>query len=116
MPEIEPRARIFGSTADLLLGHRQKVTAGIPGCTCGASFSDVPLAIVPALHAQHVSEAVTCHVLDAAFAEIQADLEHYVATPDRWTKEPGHDSYSAKSAINRMVSREVRRAAATAAS
>ncbi|WP_026535758.1 hypothetical protein [Arthrobacter sp. H14] len=116
MPETEPRARIFGSTADLLLGHRQKVTAGVPGCTCGESFPEATWAVAPALHAQHVSEAVTFHVLNAAFAEIQVDMEHYAATPARQAREGSHDSYSAARAITRMMTREGRRTAVKVAS
>ncbi|GAA4035121.1 hypothetical protein GCM10023063_19360 [Arthrobacter methylotrophus] len=79
--------RLFGTTADVVLAHREKITAGVPGCTCGKSYPTDSHSYCAVLHAQHVAIEAVTHVLDAAVAAIRADLDAYERDPEaveRW--------------------------------
>lgn len=97
--------RIFASSSDVLLGHREKITAGVPGCTCGEAYPEDSYPYFPVLHAQHVAEVIVFHVLDAAVAAVHADVEDFARNPARW-KSGGHDSMAAIDAINEMARAE----------
>lgn len=102
----EPQApadhlRLYGSSADIVLAHRDKLTAGVPGCTCGKSYPEDSHGYYAILHAQHVADEVVTHVLTAAVTAIRTDLEDFARTPERWSA-GGHDSMAAIDAITAM--------------
>jgi hypothetical protein len=108
--EPEPQApadhlRLYGSSADIVLAHRDKLTAGVPGCTCGKSYPEDSHGYSAVLHAQHVADEVVTHALAAAVAAIRDDLEDFARNPGRWGT-GGHDSAAAIDAIIKMASRE----------
>lgn len=77
---------LFATTAHLLHSHREKVAAGVPGCTCGHSFPADSHREHTRLHAAHVSESVVFHVLAAAVKAVKAAV-------------PGHEGATAVEAI-----------------
>jgi hypothetical protein len=97
--------RLFASSSDVVLAHRDKITAGVPGCSCGKSYPEGSYSYSAALHAQHVADEVVSHVLDAAVAAVHADLEDFARNPDRWDS-GDHDSMAAIDVINKMACRE----------
>lgn len=111
-PTVEPSAdhlRLFASSADVALSHREKITAGVPGCTCGKTYPEDSHGYYPMLHAQHLADEVVTHVLAAAVAAVRADLEDFARNPDRWAA-GGHDSMAAIDAITRMSHLEAEQA------
>lgn len=107
-PEPRPvpdHQRLFTAGADVVLAHRDKVTAGVPGCTCGKSYPENSHGYYAVLHARHVSEEVVTRVLAAAVAAVRADLEDFARDPERWGAGQ-HDSSAAIDAIINMASRE----------
>lgn len=99
------RLRLYGSSADVVLAHREKITAGVPGCTCGKSYPEDSHGHYTILHARHVANEVVTHVLAAAVAAVRADLEDFARDPERWST-GGHDSAAAIDAIIKMASCE----------
>ncbi|ACL42050.1 hypothetical protein Achl_4099 (plasmid) [Pseudarthrobacter chlorophenolicus A6] len=97
--------RLMASSSDVLLGHRDKITAGVPGCSCGTTYPEDSFSYFPILHAQHMAEEVVSHVLNAAVTAVRTDQEHYAGHPARWRPE-GHDSNAAIEAITNMAARE----------
>lgn len=97
--------RLYGSSADVVLAHRDKITAGVPGCSCGKSYPEDSHGYSAVLHAQHLADEVVNHVLAAAVAAVRADLEGFAQDPDRWVA-GSHDSAAAIDAIIKMASRE----------
>jgi hypothetical protein len=106
----EPQApaehlRLYSSSADIVLAHRDKITAGVPGCTCGKAYPDNSYGYYAVLHARHVADEVVTHTLAASVAAIRTDLEDFVRNPDRWSAGT-HDSGAAIDAIIKMAGRE----------
>lgn len=97
--------RLMASSSDLLLGHRDKITAGVPGCICGVTYPEDSFSYFPILHAQHLAEQVVSHVLNAAVTAIRTDQEHYAGNPSSWRPQ-GHDSNAAIEALTKMAARE----------
>lgn len=94
--------QLLASSTDLVFGHRDKITAGVPGCTCGTSYPDDSYSYYPVLHAQHVAEEMVRHVLAAAVAAVKADREDFTQDPSRWLSE-GHDSLAAIEAVQKLA-------------
>lgn len=101
-PAVPDHERLLDSTSDVLIGHRDKITAGVPGCLCGKTYPEGSFSYFPILHAQHLADVAVRHVLEAAAAAVHADQEDYAAHPTRWGR-GGHDSDAALEAINQMV-------------
>lgn len=97
--------RLYASSADVVLAHRDKLTAGVPGCTCGKSYPEDSHGYAAILHARHVADEVVTHVLAATVAAIRADCEDFARNPERWGA-GGHDSMAAIDAITTMARRE----------
>lgn len=102
---VPDHLRLFGAGADVVLAHREKMTAGVPGCTCGNTYPADSHGFYPVLHARHVADEVVTRVLAAAVAAVRADLEDFARDPDRWAA-GSHDSAAAIDAIIKMASRE----------
>ncbi len=56
---------LFASISALVYHHREKLTAGVPGCTCGRTYPEGSHAFFPLLHSRHVAEEVISHILAA---------------------------------------------------
>ena len=68
--------RLVGQTAKVLLEHRQRVRAGVPGCTCEVEFDSY--LTMPEEHARHVA-AVTVAATIAAIRTSGVHLSELVA-------------------------------------
>jgi hypothetical protein len=104
-PPVPDHKCLFAAGADVVLAHRDKVTAGVPGCTCGKLYPENSHGYYAVLHARHVSEEVVTRVLAAAVAAVRADLQDFARDPERWGAGQ-HDSSAAIDAIINMASRE----------
>lgn len=93
------------TSCDVVLAHRDKITAGVPGCICGRTYPEDSFGHYAILHAQHVADEVVIHALAAAVAAIHADREDFDHHPDRWS-DGGHDSMAAIEAITNLIRRE----------
>ena len=62
-------------TRALLESHREKFTAGVPGCSCGEMFASDAHHDIVALHAAHVAGLVILLVLSAAAAAVRSGAE-----------------------------------------
>lgn len=96
--------QLLASSGDLAFGHRDKLTAGVPGCTCGKTYPEDSHSYYAVLHAQHVAEEMVPHVLAAAVAAMKADREDFARDPSRWLSE-GHDSLAAIEAVGKLARR-----------
>lgn len=96
--------QLLASSTDLVFGHREKITAGVPGCTCGKPYPEDSHSYYPVLHAQHVAEEMVRHVLSAAVAAVKADREDFARDPSRWLSE-GHDSLAAIEVVGKLARR-----------
>jgi hypothetical protein len=63
------------TTRDLLEGHRERLSAGVPGCSCGEAFPADAHREHTRLHAAHVAGLVILHVLSAAAAAVRTGAE-----------------------------------------
>jgi hypothetical protein len=105
-PEVVPdHLRLYDAGADVVLAHREKFIAGVPGCSCGKKYPENSHGYYPVLHARHVADEVVTRVLAAAVTAVRADLEDFARDPDRWAA-GSHDSAAAIDAIIKMASRE----------
>lgn len=95
------RLQLLASTTDIVLGHRDKITAGVPGCTCGKTYPEDSHGYFAVLHAQHVAAQTVAHALTTVVAAILADHEDFAGDPSRWVTE-GHDNLAAIEAINKL--------------
>jgi hypothetical protein len=102
---IPDHQRLFATGAEVVLAHRDKITAGVPGCTCGKSYPDDSHGYYALLHARHVSDQLITCVLAAVVAAIREDLDEYARDPERWNAGQ-HDSAAAIDAIIKMADRE----------
>ncbi|MET4144295.1 hypothetical protein [Arthrobacter sp. UYCo732] len=91
------------TSCDVVLGHQDKITAGVPGCICGLTYPEDSFAYWAVRHAQHVADEVVSHTLAAAVAAIRAGSENY-DHPDRWGAK-GCDSQTAIDAITNLLRR-----------
>lgn len=48
-----------------MLGHRERVVAGVPGCSCKAVYPGTTVRELSFYHADHLSRLVATHVLGA---------------------------------------------------
>lgn len=80
------------TTRDLLENHRERLNAGVPGCSCGEAFAADAHRQHARLHAAHVAGLVVLHVLSAAAAAVRTGAE-------------STDTQAAVSAIAGMVRR-----------
>lgn len=94
--------QLLSSSTDLVFGHRDRITAGVPGCTCGTTYPEDSHSYYAVLHAQHVAEQMVRHVLAAAVAAVKADREDFAQDPSRWMSE-GHDSLAAIEAVGKLA-------------
>ncbi|MBG0738918.1 hypothetical protein IV500_05710 [Paeniglutamicibacter antarcticus] len=94
--------RLLDSSSEVVLSHREKITAGVLGCTCGKSYPGCSYTYFAVHHARHVAEEVTLRVLSAAVAAVRADQDDFSRTPDRWVA-GSHDSAAAINAIITMA-------------
>lgn len=61
-PAAPPVSRaLLDATWAVVLGHRQFIRAGVPGCSCGVTFDSH--ATFVADHTQHLTQEVVTHVL-----------------------------------------------------
>jgi hypothetical protein len=63
------------TTRELLEGHRERLRAGVPGCSCGEAFPADAHREHARLHAAHVAGLVILHVLSAAAAAVRTGAE-----------------------------------------
>lgn len=105
-PEVPAdHLRLHASTSGVVLAHREKISAGVPGCTCGRAYpADSSLHFV-VRHAHHVADEVLSHVLAAAIAGIPDDQDAFGRDPARWSAGV-YDSETALLAISNMARRE----------
>lgn len=107
-PPAEPipdHLRLYDAGADVVLAHREKITAGVPSCSCGKKYPENSHGYYPVLHARHVADEVVTRVLAAAVTAVRADREDFVRDPQRWAA-GSHDSDAAIDAITKMASRD----------
>jgi hypothetical protein len=80
VPEQLPAAakpvcpKIFDATWALILGHRQFIRAGVPGCSCGVTFASHNTFVAD--HTQHLSDQVVRHVLTFVLSTLEAGEAH----------------------------------------
>lgn len=96
--------QLLASSTDLAFGHRDKITAGVPGCTCGKTYPQDSHSYYTVLHAQHLAEEMVPHILGAAVAAVKADREDFTRDPSRWMSE-SHDSLAAIDAVGKLARR-----------
>lgn len=75
--------RVLDSSSDVLLRHRDRIIAGVPGCNCGKSYPENSHSYSAVLHAQHVADVIVAHVIRVAAEYIGDDLEA-VLNPPAW--------------------------------
>jgi hypothetical protein len=63
----DPR-EIATSIRNLLLGHRERVVAGVPGCSCKVTYPGSTVRELSFYHADHLSRLVAAHLLEAMAA------------------------------------------------
>lgn len=63
--------RVFEATWAMLLGHRQSIRAGVPGCTCGMTFNSHSTFVAD--HTHHLAEEVVREVLRLTVGVLEAD-------------------------------------------
>lgn len=68
---------LFDATWALVLGHRQFIRAGVPGCSCGVTFDSH--ATFVADHAQHLSDEVVTHVLKFLLKAVEREAADVAA-------------------------------------
>lgn len=102
---VPDHLRLFAAGTDVVLAHRDKVTAGVPGCTCGKTYPENSHSYYPFLHARHVADEVVTWTLAAAVAAIRADRDDFARDPERWSAGT-HDSSAAIDAIITMARSE----------
>lgn len=98
---VPENLRLLNTTMAVQLAHRDKLTAGVPGCTCGRKYPDDSHGRYPLLHARHVADEVIRHVLDAAVAAIISGRD--ASDPSEWCAV--QDSTAALDAITSLVRR-----------
>lgn len=65
-----PESRmIAASIRALMLGHRERVVAGVPGCSCKVVYPGSTVRELSFYHADHLSRLVAEHVLGALAPE-----------------------------------------------
>jgi hypothetical protein len=87
------RKNVIASAEDLIAGHQFRFKAGVPGCSCGAAFSDAAGQLALALHANHLAPLLVGHVLLTAAVTLGAQL-------------PAEDAKAAVSVLAGMVRNE----------
>lgn len=65
--------QLLRSTTAVQLRHREKISAGVPGCTCGHEYPEDSHGRYLVLHARHVAGEAIRHVLQTAIDTIGAD-------------------------------------------
>lgn len=93
--------RLLHSTMAVQLSHREKISAGVPGCTCGRQYPEDSHSRHALLQAHHVSNEVIRHVLEAAITAINEDRAAYENDPSQWTG--SHDSAAAIDTITSLA-------------
>jgi hypothetical protein len=53
----------------LMLGHRERVVAGVPGCSCTVVYPGSTVRELSFYHADHLSRLVAAHVLSTLAPE-----------------------------------------------
>lgn len=99
---VADQLSLRATSSDVVLAHRDKITAGVPGCICGQTYPADSFSYYAILHAQHVADEVVSHAMAAAVAAIRADRDDFGRSPDRWG-EAGHDSLAAIEVITNLV-------------
>lgn len=69
---------LFDATWAVVLGHRQFIRAGVPGCSCGVTFASH--ATFVADHTEHLSCEVVTHVLTFLLRAAEGQDQDMTAT------------------------------------
>lgn len=72
-------AAVLASTAALIFSHRVRITAGVPGCTCGIAYPAGSHSYYDMLHSRHLARIVAAHLLDLPDAPGPAPAESAAA-------------------------------------
>lgn len=68
MTRPDPRETAAAIRA-LMLGHRERVVAGVPGCSCTVTYPGSTVRELSFYHADHLSRLVTRHILSTLLPE-----------------------------------------------